>query len=93
MKRAESISLLLKLAAHDSDLLGFCVKALDLDDLCDDLQRSEQDSLGSLPQNYFYLMSKLARIILRKGRNFTPPQLEVAQRLRVQILIGFQEHR
>ena len=95
MERVESITLLLQLASHDSDLLGFCVAVLELEDLCDDLQVLGQNSVGGLSQDYFYLLSKFARVLLYHEKVDDPitPRTETAQRLRIQILIGLKEQQ
>ena len=93
MERVESITLLLQLASHDSDLLGFCVAVLELEDLCDDLEVLGKISTRGLSQNYFYLMSRFARVLLTKANDHPPLRIEVAQRLRIQIIIGLKEHQ
>ena len=93
MARAVALSSLLKLASHDSHLLGFFTETVALERLNDNLQISGRASLGSLPEDYFYLISRFATIVLAKPRMPNPQVIEVAQNLRIQLIIGIQENR
>ena len=83
---------LLRLAYHDTHLLTFCVGAVDVDSTCNYLD-SESNALGNLQQNYFYLTSKFARTVLTMPPGVIPPRIEIAQCIRMQLLITIREHQ
>ena len=76
-------------------LLSYAVCVIDVENACNYTQDSESriTTLGNLQQNYFYLASKFAKIALKMPPKSIPPRIEIAQCIRMQLLIALREHQ
>lgn len=93
MGRLNTLLGILELAAHDSFLLQYFSLTLDTDSIFGHVLGKAPIELGGLPQNYFYLVSKFAKVIFTTAPVDILPDIEIAQCMRLELLICIQEHR